>query len=392
MSKWRPKGWRGGGTLLGQLLHAWKAGRTKRWGSSWRWPTRRNRVETVSSFKQQAKPRSPRWYSRPGKPRSKRKAWFIALVIFFFLSVQLFVYVDRHLRGPIMHLAKIRVKQIATQAINKAITNEVMKDRKIDKLVDWKTDSRGKVTSFVLNYNEHMRITADTVNIVQSSLKELGMINDHIPVGQALGSPLIASFGPRVPIKMEPHGVVKVDLKTRPINVGINMVLVEVYIKIVEEVSIVIPFDLEPEVVETEIPISYLLVVGDVPMYYYDGSGRPVGNNREQAPPLSLPMQPPAAGTDAHAGPPPAPSNESGGISNNSHPTTSHPATSVPSQSMHSTNLTSPTHSTNPTNSTSPTTMNPLGPIVVPQRPESQGSGDGGGANTEGFTPSNEGN
>ncbi len=58
-------------------------------------------------------------------------------------------------------------------------------------------------------------------------------------------------------------------------DVGINMVLVEVYIRVIEEVAIVIPFDLEPEVVETEIPISYLLVVGDVPMYYYDGKGQP---------------------------------------------------------------------------------------------------------------------
>lgn len=190
-----------------------------------------------------------------------------------------------------MHLAKIRVKQIATQAINRAITDQVMRGRELDKLIEWKTDSRGKVTSFVLNYNEHMRITSETVDIVESSLKNIHEISDKIPLGQALGSPLIASFGPRIPVKMEPQGAVKVELNTRPMDVGINMVLVEVYIKVTEEVAIVIPFDLEPEVVETQIPISYLLVVGDVPMYYYDGKGQPVGANREKAPALSLPMQ-----------------------------------------------------------------------------------------------------
>lgn len=203
----------------------------------------------------------------------------------------MFVYVDKNVRGPLMHLAKIRVKQIATQAINKAITEQVMRGRELNKLIEWKTDSRGKVTSVALNYNEQMRITADTVDVVQSTLNQANELKDHIPVGQALGSPLIASFGPRIPVRMEPQGAAKVELNTRPMDVGINMVIIEVYIKVVEEVAIVIPFDLEPEVVETEIPISYLLVVGDVPMYYYDGKGQPVGTNREKAPALSLPMQ-----------------------------------------------------------------------------------------------------
>lgn len=197
-----------------------------------------------------------------------------------------------------MHLAKIRVKQIATQAINRAITDQVMRGRKLDKLIEWKMDSRGKVTSFVLNYNEHMRITSDTVGVVQASLKNIEEISDKIPLGQVLGSPLIASFGPRIPVKMEPQGAVKVELNTRPMDVGINMVLVEVYIKVTEEVAIVIPFDLEAEIVETEIPISYLLVVGDVPMYHYDSKGQPFGVNHKKAPALSLPVPSvPSSGT-----------------------------------------------------------------------------------------------
>lgn len=245
-------------------------------------------------------PQGPAWQGRkPSKPRRKRKYVFIALVIMTLLTAQLFVYVEKHVRGPLMHLAKIRVKQIATQAINRAITDQVMRGRDLDKLIEWKTDSRGKVTSFVLNYNEHMRITSETVEIVQRTLQQVQELKEHIPLGQALGSPLIASFGPRVPFRMEPQGAAKVELSTRPMDVGINMVLVEVYIKVIEEVAIVIPFDLEPEVVETEIPVSYLLVVGDVPMYYYDGKGQPVGNNRDKAPALSLPVLPPSGAVNS---------------------------------------------------------------------------------------------
>jgi sporulation protein YunB len=211
----------------------------------------------------------------------------IVLVVCLFLGIQSFVYVERNLRPPLMNIAKIRVKQIATQSINKAITEQVAEQSDSEKLIDWKMNSGGKISGFMLNYAEHMKITSQTIQTVQTTLNN---IPEHIPIGHALNSAIISSFGPRVPVKFEPVGAVKVDLGTRQKDAGINMILVEVYIRIVAEVTIIIPFDTEPELVESEIPISYLLVVGDVPMYYYDSSGKPVGESAAQAPNISVPL------------------------------------------------------------------------------------------------------
>lgn len=188
-----------------------------------------------------------------------------------------------------MHLAQIRVKQIATEAINKAITSQVTEGKQFDNLVNWKTDSTGKVTGFMLNYAEHLKITSFTTQLVQDTLESMHQRKEHIPLGQVLKSPIIASFGPQIPVKIEPQGAVKVQLDTRQQEAGINMILVEVYVHIVTEVAVVVPFDMEPQVVETDIPISYMLVVGDVPMYYYDNQGRPVGENSSNAPSIALP-------------------------------------------------------------------------------------------------------
>ncbi|WP_413407282.1 sporulation protein YunB [Paenibacillus amylolyticus] len=232
-----------------------------------------------------------KWRSRRRRkpPSGKRKMWLIILLVTAFCLMQGFAYVDKKMKPPIMHLAKIRVKQIATEAINKAITAQVADGKTNEGLIDWKTDTTGKVSGFMLNYNEHMRITASTMNIVQSTLQNVHMLKEKIPLGQALGSPVLASFGPSIPVRIEPQGAVKVDLNTRQQNAGINMILVEVYIHIIAEVAVVVPFDMEPETVDTEIPISYLLVVGDVPMYYYDNQGKPVGSNGSNAPAIALP-------------------------------------------------------------------------------------------------------
>ncbi|MDO7907102.1 sporulation protein YunB [Paenibacillus sp. JX-17] len=235
--------------------------------------------------------RRARWHSqKTGKPRSRRKWWIVGLLIMLIVLLQIFAYVERNLKPPIEHLAKIRVKQAATEAINAAITAQVAERKDLDKLIDWRMDDKGKVSGFMLNYGEHMQITSETLKIVQSTLQDMHTLKESIPLGQALGSPVLASFGPNIPVKIEPQGAVKVDLNTRQQDAGINMVLVEVYIHITAEVAVVVPFDMAPEVVDTEIPISYLMVVGDVPMYYYDSKGRPVGENGGSAPNISLPM------------------------------------------------------------------------------------------------------
>ncbi|PZD95745.1 sporulation protein YunB [Paenibacillus sambharensis] len=215
------------------------------------------------------------------------------MLLMLAFAIQSFVFIERNLKPPLMNVAAIRVKQIATESINKAISEQVAGHSDFEKLVEWKTNGDGKISGFMLNYGEHMRITSETINTVQSMLGELGQVPEHIPVGQALGSAIISSFGPRVPVRFEPVGAVKVDLNTRQTDAGINMILVEVYIRIQAEVAIIIPFDTKPEIVETEIPVSYLLVVGDVPMYYYDNKGNPVGGMGQEPPSIALPMQAP---------------------------------------------------------------------------------------------------
>lgn len=234
----------------------------------------------------------PRWRSTVRKKGGWKRRLFFVLVIMFLLSVQTFVFVEKNMKAPLMNVAKIRVKQIATQAINTAISERIAQRSDYEKLVDWKTDRQGKITGFMLNYAEHMKITSETINVVSGLLNKMSAFPEHIPLGQALGSAILGSFGPDIPVRLVPAGAAKVDLNTRQQDAGINMILVEVYIRIIAEVAIIIPFDSESELVETEIPISYMLVVGDVPMYYYDGKGNPTGDSAGKAPSISLPITP----------------------------------------------------------------------------------------------------
>lgn len=236
------------------------------------------------------------WKSRPTGKTSRKKRWLIALLVAVLFVVQSLIFIERNMKPPLVSLAKVRIRQLATESINSAITNRISQETDFSKLIDWKTDKNGKTTGFMLNYAEHLRITSDTTKTVQSLLDNMKEFPEHIPLGQAMGSALLASFGPNIPVKFKPAGSVKVDLNTRYQNAGINMILVEAFIRISVEVNVIIPFDSEPELVETELPVSYSLVVGDVPTYYFDNKGNPVGGGGAALPPgLSLPI--PGTGT-----------------------------------------------------------------------------------------------
>ncbi|WP_237690798.1 sporulation protein YunB [Paenibacillus caui] len=269
----------------------WRSRRKRSWmGSSWMASSRTGSGWTGSGVQ------------RKRRRFSRRKIWLLLIVLLIIAVVQMIVYVERRMEEPLVQLAKVRVKQIATESLNEAITEQVAKGQQYGDLIDWKTDSSGKITGFMLNYKSHMEITSETVQTVRQTLERVSKLNERIPLGQALGSPILASFGPRIPIRIEPQSDVKVDLNTRRQDAGINMILVEVYLHIKTEVSVIVPFNMGPQAVETEIPVSYLLVVGDVPMYYYDNKGNPVGENGASAPNIALPSRVQTPGTSSENG------------------------------------------------------------------------------------------
>lgn len=229
------------------------------------------------------------------KPRSRMKRkhyWIIMALLFLFIIIQSMSFLDRELRGPLMFLAKIKVNQMATEAINIAITEEIAQSADSDNLIQWKTNADGKITGFLIDYKEQMGITARTTEVVNRVLSERDAVPQRIPIGHALNSPFLSSIGPSVAVTFHPASAVKVDVETKQTEAGINNLLVEVYVRIRTEIAVVIPFDQAPEMLETKIPLSYVLVVGDVPTYYYDNKGNPVGNGAAQAPSLALPSKP----------------------------------------------------------------------------------------------------
>lgn len=212
-------------------------------------------------------------------PLTRTKAFFIALIIFLALTIQLLVVVEHRLEPTLMIIASQKAEQLAKQAITDAVTKRISQQGvEFNEIVKMEKDSSGRIQAVDFNFKEYSRIVGETTYRVQNRLKEFEeqKVDRTIPLGLATGSSFLAQLGPELPVTFVPIGSVKTRLETKLEEAGINMVLATVYIFVEVDLRIVIPFATEQQTVKTEIPITHSLIIGDVPTYLYNNpEGKP---------------------------------------------------------------------------------------------------------------------
>jgi sporulation protein YunB len=174
---------------------------------------------------------------------------------------------------------------LATQAINDVV-DDVGKNIDPQLMINVKVDSRGRVVLIQPNTMEFNKIAADTTIKVQDSLRSISDEHIEIPVGQILGSQLLASVGPKIKVTVIPIGTVQVKVVDKFEQAGINQTRHMVYLMVTTQIRIVVPLVSKSVNVNTQVPISEYVVVGEVPSTYVqfpfpalNGAGEGNGTN-----------------------------------------------------------------------------------------------------------------
>ncbi|KUO94851.1 hypothetical protein ATW55_10625 [Ferroacidibacillus organovorans] len=208
-----------------------------------------------------------------------RRATAMSL-LFFIFSMGLFyesIYLlDRSLRPPFMAMATGLARQMATQAINDALTKRIAEDAQYAKLVIYEKDQAGRVTSAHFNFAEVARIESLTTLRVQHVLAGLEERTIYVPALQAVGSAILATLGPSIPIRIVPLGSAQSEVEPVVQSAGINQTVHILYLHIMAQVSVVVPFVTQPIKVDTKIPIAYVVFIGSVPTTTIAGSPYPI--------------------------------------------------------------------------------------------------------------------
>ncbi len=201
------------------------------------------------------------------QPRTVNPLMVVLLVLVLVIVVP-FTVVEKNLRPTILAISKAQAEQIATESIQDAVNTKVAKAVEYKDLIFVRTDSRGRVVLMQPNTVKINSLAAETTLEVQRSLQKLEGKVFKIPIGQTLGSQLLASFGPKINVHIVPIGTVNVVVEDKFEQAGINQTRHRLYLNVYSKVKIVIPMVSESVQVASQIPIAETIIVGEVPQTF----------------------------------------------------------------------------------------------------------------------------
>ncbi len=190
---------------------------------------------------------------------------FLVLVLILLLLVEGLFAVDRKIRPSILAAAVMVCDGIATRAVNKVILEEIVPAVDYKDLIFTEKDDAGKITMARINMAEINRIMALTTVATGDAVTEISERDIKIPLGQATDIFFLAGRGPKIPVRMKPMGRVNTVVFDSFEEAGINQTRHKIYLQVITEVQIIIPFIKDSIEVFTVMPLADTVYIGEIP-------------------------------------------------------------------------------------------------------------------------------
>jgi sporulation protein YunB len=192
----------------------------------------------------------------------------ILSLVFLVLVVSGFYMLDFRIRPTLGRLAEAKAKQVATRAINEAISTNISTNIQYQHIIHVNFDTDGKVAFMQPNTGEINRISAMATLAVQNRIKKLSRQIINIPVGQVFGLKILGGLGPNLPVRVFSVGIAESKIQDRFDVAGINQIRHRIYITVKTVIKMVVPLINQEVQVSTSVLLTEAIVMGEVPNIY----------------------------------------------------------------------------------------------------------------------------
>lgn len=213
--------------------------------------------------------------------RKKRKiAPAVVSIAFCLLAAGMLLILDITLRSAFYNIAEMRAVQIATESIYKTLQQEVSNGNiQYQDFIFIHKDNQGHVTLMQANTVMVNKVAAKITLSVQKTLEGLRLQDFEIPLGEIMGIPLLANYGPGINYRIMPMGTVRVNIVDQFEAAGINQTRHKIYLNFDTNVRIVVPSKSGEAVVAAQMPLAENIIVGSVPDTFVNIAGGVLGGS-----------------------------------------------------------------------------------------------------------------
>lgn len=193
------------------------------------------------------------------------------LLFIFFLTVGFMLYTYYFVFLPVIsQLGSARASQLGQYVVNQAV-NEVLSEREGSErtLLNMEKDNDGKITAVSPNVTLMNNLKSEIAITISRKINETTNSKLKIPLGNITGISLLSNIGPKIPFNLVPYGKTDVDFETTFAQAGINQTRHRVDVKVNLNVALLLTNrQISSMKIETTVPISETIIVGDVPDSY----------------------------------------------------------------------------------------------------------------------------
>ena len=180
----------------------------------------------------------------------------------------LFILFTRNLSPILISMAEARARQLAVEAMNRAIAEVMDSSVTYTDLMRVSHDSSGRVSMLEANATLMNEIASAAALTAQSKLDTLADEGVGLPLFAALVIDLFSGAGPIIRVSITPVGAVSTRFVTSFESAGINQTRHEISLEASVVMRIVIPAGADSVSVSTYVPIAESIIVGSVPESY----------------------------------------------------------------------------------------------------------------------------
>jgi sporulation protein YunB len=209
-------------------------------------------------------------FGRSYRYRRKTLKIYTIVIIIFFVWIGLFMFFERQVTPSIYAISEAKARIIATEAINKAVKEKIVKNVQYKDLISIHKNTYGQVALIQINTIEINRLETETTLEVVEALQEVTLEGIKMPLGMITGSKILANIGPIIKVYLHPIGAVQVNTTESFEEAGINQTRHRVILEITAEIKIVQPLLSSRVIVKTDIPVAETIIIGNVPQAILD--------------------------------------------------------------------------------------------------------------------------
>lgn len=214
------------------------------------------------------------WHNGLNPKRRKHQLSFLIILLVTIGILASFLLIEMRLKPYVLSIATTRAKNIASDVINKAVTDELASENiEYNDLILLQTNNSGMVTALQSNIPKINKLKSSLALAIQENITNIESTDISVPLGNLINGDITSGLGPKIPIKLLPIGSINIDFQNGFESAGINQTKHEIYLVAKASITILIPSASTTSDVETIVPVAQTIIVGSVPQTYANIEG-----------------------------------------------------------------------------------------------------------------------